>query len=280
MPRIELTEHPADEGLHRVEVTVDGGLFTNYVWTDRDDHVLKKPVLNPLISAHGTSVTRGYPLAPLAGERVDHPHHVGHWMNFGNVNGLDFWNNSDAVPEVDRGRFGVIKHRSVNICEGGDGVGTLQTSSDWVGPSGGALIKETTTFMFHAGEGSRSFDRVTELNAVQDVVFKDDKEGMFALRVRRELEHPAEGGGEFTDAAGVVTKVEQMDNRGVVGMYRSSEGVEGDDVWGTRGDWVFSTHHFYPLEYAKNLVQMALAVRHAGKTRRCDRGRANFSHHL
>src|SRR2546430_8598162 len=31
------------------------------------------------------------------GERVDHPHHVGLWLNHGDVNGLDFWNNSDAI---------------------------------------------------------------------------------------------------------------------------------------------------------------------------------------
>ena len=28
-----------------------------------------------------------------------------------------------------------------------------------------------------------------------------------------------------------------MDNTGVTGVYRSSEGKTGDDVWGTRGHW-------------------------------------------
>ena len=238
MPRVALATLPDSDGLHAVEVTVDGDPFTKYIWTDSDDHVLKKPVLNPLLSSRGTPVTRGYPLDPRPGERVDHPHHVGHWMNFGNVNGLDFWNNSDAVPEEDRGRFGTIKVRSVDAMEGGEGQGSLRTTSEWVSPSGQALIRETTHFIFRASATSRSFDRITTLTALEDVLFKDDKEGTFALRVARELEHPAEGGGEFTDAAGIVTQVEQMDNSGVVGLYRSSEGVEGDDVWGTRGDWV------------------------------------------
>jgi hypothetical protein len=29
-----------------------------------------------------------------------------------------------------------------------------------------------------------------------------------------------------------------MNNDGVTGMYRSSEGIEGNEVWGTRGNWV------------------------------------------
>ena len=70
--------------------------FTSYIWPT----TLKKPVLYPLIDDDGVTVTRGYPLEPRPGERVDHPHHAGLWFNYGNVNGFDFWNNSDAIkPE-------------------------------------------------------------------------------------------------------------------------------------------------------------------------------------
>ncbi|MEO8735643.1 MAG: DUF6807 family protein, partial [Edaphobacter sp.] len=82
----------ANEAQRRVDVTIDGKPFTSYVWPE----TLKKPVLFPLIAVDGVTVTRGYPLAPRAGERVDHPHHAGMWFNYGNVNGFDFWNNSDA----------------------------------------------------------------------------------------------------------------------------------------------------------------------------------------
>jgi hypothetical protein len=50
--------------------------------------------LYPLIADGGITVTRGYPLEPRPGERVDHPHHAGLWFNYGEVNGFDFWNNS------------------------------------------------------------------------------------------------------------------------------------------------------------------------------------------
>ena len=42
--------------------------------------------------------SRGFPLEPRPGERVDHPHpQRGSWLNYGSVNGVDFWNNSTVV---------------------------------------------------------------------------------------------------------------------------------------------------------------------------------------
>ena len=87
-------EVKVNEAAKRVDVTIDGKPFTSYIWPS----TLKKPVLYPLRTAKGTLVTRGFPLDPRQGERVDHPHHVGMWLNHGDVNGLDFWNNSDAIP--------------------------------------------------------------------------------------------------------------------------------------------------------------------------------------
>jgi hypothetical protein len=59
--------------------------------------------------------------------------------------------------------------------------------------------------------------------------------------VRRELEHPADKPEVFTDASGKPTAVPVLDNKGVTGMYRSSEGKTGEAVWGTRGRWVSLT---------------------------------------
>jgi hypothetical protein len=234
MPSVALT--PGD---HEVAVTVDGSPFTTYAWAD-EGFFLAKPVLNPIHTGKGTPVTRGFPIAPRAGERVDHPHHIGLWFNFGNVNGLDFWNNSDDIAEDARGKYGTIRHRSIDHCEGGEGTGTLRTTSEWLTPSGEALLRETTTYTFGAeanASSTRSIERQTELEALTDVLFKDDKEGTMGIRVARELEHPSEDEAVFTDANGNETPVTKMDNTGVVGLYVTSEGVTGDDVWGTRGDW-------------------------------------------
>src|SRR5262244_632072 len=96
----------ADEAHQRVDVTIDGKPFTSYIWPTS----LKKPVLYPLITDEGVTVTRGYPLEPRPGERVDHPHHAGMWFNYGNVNGFDFWNNSDAIKKEDAPKMGNVIH--------------------------------------------------------------------------------------------------------------------------------------------------------------------------
>ena len=58
-----------------IEVKINDQLFTQYYISKNEE--VKKPVLYPLITADGQLLTRGYPVAPRAGERIDHPHHVG-----------------------------------------------------------------------------------------------------------------------------------------------------------------------------------------------------------
>jgi hypothetical protein len=85
-------------------------------------------------------------------------------------------------------------------------------------------------------------DRISTLTALdKPVVFKDAKDGMLGLRVRRELEQPSTETATYTDASGQPTTVKAMDTNGVTGWYRSSEGKAGDAVWSTRGRWTTLT---------------------------------------
>ncbi len=223
------------EADRRVDVLVGGQPFTAYIWPTS----LKKPVLYPIRAANGTVVTRGYPLEPRAGERVDHPHHAGLWFNYGDVNGLDFWNNSTAIKESDAHKMGTIVHRSVNKATSGAGEGTLEVTTDWVDSRGKKLLREDTRFVFRAKNDLRTIDRITTLTALdQPVSFTDNKEGVIGMRVARQLEQPSTTPEKFTDASGRATTVAVLDNTGVTGHYLSSEGKEGDAVWGTRGRWV------------------------------------------
>ena len=115
-PTVAVTEQAAER---RVDVTVGGKPFTSY----RYPTTLQKPVLFPIRTAKGTVVTRGFPLEPRGGERVDHPHHVGLWFNYGDVNGVDFWNNSDALSPEQQAKMGTILHRrGQKFSETGDSV--------------------------------------------------------------------------------------------------------------------------------------------------------------
>jgi hypothetical protein len=218
----------------KVDVYIDGSHFTSYLYPED----IEKPVLYPIKTAHGTYITRGYPLDNRSGERIDHPHHIGLWLNYGDVNGLDFWNNSSAIPADKKDRYGTIIHQSIESVDSGD-KGELMVTADWVDHEGTVLLKEKTKFVFWGEGEKRIIDRITQLSALdKEILFKDNKEGMLGMRMARELEHPSSKPEKFTDAQGNPTDVPTMNNDGVTGLYRSSEGVEGDDVWGTRGKWM------------------------------------------
>ena len=234
-PKVTLVRKDAEK---KVEVLIDGQLFTAYYYPE----TIAKPVLYPIRSLGGADLTRGYPLDPRPGERVDHPHHIGHWFNYGDVNGLDFWNNSAAIPAEKKGGYGtIIPSEEIELKEMGDKA-ELTVGMDWIGPDGRILLKEKTKFVFQADGNKRIIDRISTLTAYGlEVDMKDNKEGMFAIRVARELEHPSDKPELFTDANGIATAVPSLNNEGVTGKYRSSEGKVGDDVWGTRGKWVTLT---------------------------------------
>jgi len=233
--RIDLIQNDKEQ---KVDVMVDGKLFTSFLYSDQIS-VLKKPVLYPLISANGVTITRGYPLDPRPGERTDHPHHIGAWLNYGDVNGLDFWNNSDAIPEERVKEMGIIRLEKINRLESGDGQAELSVTCDWTNSEGKVLLKENTDFIFRAEKGKRIIDRITTLTAQKEPVeFKDNKEGMIGIRVARGLEHPSDKPVTLSDAHGKKTDVPVLDNTGVTGHYLSSEGIEGMEVWGKRAKWV------------------------------------------
>ncbi len=231
-------ELKVDEGNQKVEVFFDGELFTNYIF----DAGLEKPLLYPVMAPGGVPVTRGFPLEPRARERIDHPHHVGLWFNYGDVNGFDFWNNSFAVSPERKGHYGRIIHREIIHCGVSGNVGTLEVKMDWVAPDteqAEKLLVEHSTYLFHGSPGVRIIDRITRLTAAADeVVLRDNKEGMLAIRTDRAFEHPSSKPLVYTDAEGNPSDVPVLDNEGVTGWYHTSNGEEGPDAWGKNARWV------------------------------------------
>ncbi len=227
--------------MDRVEVRMGGELFTSY----RFESSLEKPVLFPVHAPDGTIVTRGYPIAPREKERVDHPHHVGLWFNFGDVNGYDFWNNSSAIGDERKGAYGRIIHRSIEKAETSGKNGVLKVHMDWMAPDNEQaekLLEESTTFIFKAEKGVWMVERITMLTAVKDsIIFTDNKEGMLAIRVDRAFEHTSDNPVILSDASGKSTGEAVLDNQGVTGWYQNSEGDQGLDAWGKNARWVALT---------------------------------------
>ena len=232
-----------DQVNRRVDITIDGQPFTSYIWPTN----LKKPVLYPIIDAGGVTITRGWPLEPRPGERTDHPHHDGLWFNYSNVNGFDFWNNSDAIPAQRAPKMGTIVFDKIVSAKSGATHGDLVTNSTWIDGQNRPILAETTHYIFAHDGQTRSIDLNVTLKALDQVVFNDDKDGLLGLRVARWLESPEEKGGTFTDANGVATKVSAAESLSGIapptGEYLTSEGIKGEAAWSTRGRWCSLTGH-------------------------------------
>jgi hypothetical protein len=215
----------------KVDVMVGGKLFTSYQYLSN----MEKPYLFPIYAPNGSVITRGFPIEPRKGERVDHPHQIGLWFNHGNVNGLDFWNNSSVIPANRKDSYGHIVVKQIVKAK----KNILEVVSNWDDNKGNTLLAENTKYIFSGDKNSRTVDHISTLTAVNGpVTFSDNKEGMFAIRVDRAFEMPSNESLIFTDDKGNPTNVMATDNTGVTGMYTSSSGLKGDKVWSSRNDWV------------------------------------------
>jgi hypothetical protein len=217
-----------------IDVLYDGKLLTAYCFSDS----IMKPFLYPVTTLNGITVTRGYPIMPREGDRTDHPHHVGIWMNYESVNGLDFWNNSIAIPADRKDRYGTIRHDKILQQTADKDKASLIVTANWIRPDGKIILNEKTTYGFTVKDNQFFIDRTTTLTALDiPVEFKDVKDGFFAIRVARELEMPSQEKSEYVDAQGNKTTVPALSNDRITGMYYNNVGVKGDSVWGTKGRW-------------------------------------------
>src|SRR5882757_7733910 len=124
----------ADPANHKVTIKAGGRPFTEFIYPD----TLEKPVLYPIYAPDNQLITRGFPIAPRPGEPVDHPHHLGLWFNYENVNGLDFWNNSYAIAAGKKSQYGWIRTDSILVA----GKGTLKYSAHWTDQKQNVLLTE------------------------------------------------------------------------------------------------------------------------------------------
>lgn len=187
-----------------VTVSCDGQLFTRYIQKSG-----AKPILWPIIGPTGKEMTRGYPMREARSPEVrDHEHHRSLWFDHGDVNGVDFWKESDG--------HGTIEHLEyLGLTDGPEA--TIRTRNAWKTPTGTVLCEDVRTMSFGADDISRWIDFQVTVTAKQPrVVFGDTKEGSFGLRV----------GGAMA-----------VDNH-AGGRIVNSEGQRNGDAWGKPASWV------------------------------------------
>ena len=227
--RIEIHQ---DKERKEVVITIASKPFTSLLYADS----LFKPILFPVYSPAGQLITRGFPLQPRSGESADHPHHEGSWMNYENVNGIDFWNNSYAIPKEQAAKYGRIITDSVWINKEG-AVPQLNIQSGWINFQKKKMMTEHTVFRFSGSENIRIIDRITTWTAEEDLDFQDAKDGLLGMRVTRELQLPSSVSNIFRDINGIKTQVDPSNSGIESGHYLASNGLEDDSVWSSSGNW-------------------------------------------
>ncbi|HLY59650.1 MAG TPA: PmoA family protein [Terriglobia bacterium] len=223
MPSARAGEEPVKLTRHgdQIEVQVGGQPFTTYFFGAESP----KPYLHPLRSAQGTIVTRGWPMVKdIPGEDHDHIHHRAMFFAHGDINGIDFWGESELSKEAQtvNGRSysseGLTKGRTVfrklDVMQSGPASGTMRAEFNLVGPDGKVIAEETQGYTFRGDSQSRIIDCEFTIRANKTPVkMGDTKEGTFAIRVVKALAKPN------------------------VHMLNSNGGV-GEEIWGKRADWV------------------------------------------
>ena len=222
--------------LKKADVFIGNELFTSLLYADS----LKKAVLYPVNAPGNIAVTRGWPIAPKSGDQIDHPHQIGVWFNYGDVNGADYWNNSTKI-DTNAKAYGTIKLNKIVSVKNGRGKAELVTLSTWYNPGGKSMLKETSTYVFTVDGVNRIVDRKTDLKALQNISFKDNKEGLFAIRVAREMEYPSSKAVKVYTPEGIKSVIA---NEKLSGKYESSTGITGEEVFGTRSKWLKLSGNF------------------------------------
>lgn len=217
---------------NKIDVFIGDKLFTSFLYPD----TLEKPVLYPVSAANGTVVTRGFPINTQPGDPTDHPHHLGIWFTYENVNGLDFWNNSYAIAPDKKHSYGWIRTDKILNTSGGS-KGMISYHANWTDQQKNVLLEENTRLEFSGTEHLRIIDRTTILTADTLINFTDAKDGMYGIRLAHALQIPSKKDEEFKDNKGNVTVVKGGTDAIANGNYLTSEGKTGDDAWSTRGKW-------------------------------------------
>ena len=207
-------------GPEQIAVEIDGKPFTVFYVGGKD---LNRPYLHPLRSASGKAVTRSVPAGQVPGESVDHPHHAGLFYGHGDVNGFNYWAIQN-VPTKPSATMGRIVLKKVGSVQSGKESGSVDVVLSWLMPDGKPLLTESRKMTFYAHPTLRIIDFDFDFTAIDKVVFRDTKEGTFALRV-----------------AGALDELQTKDTRDPAsrGKLTNAQGGAGEaNVWGKRSEWV------------------------------------------
>jgi hypothetical protein len=211
---VELAKHA-----HSIEVLIDGKPFTTYYFDPQE----AKPYLQPLCTARGTVVTRGFPVGneiPRAHwyDPNIEPHQRPMYFAHGDVDGFTFWAEEVFARRFyghEAEKYGRTVIERLEQATSGPRSGEIRARFNLLAPGNRVLAEETQRLMFRGGPDTRTIDCEFVIYANHGPVrMGDTKEGTFAIRVIKQLDSPPGH------------------------MVSSSGGVGEPEIWGKRANWV------------------------------------------
>jgi hypothetical protein len=201
----------------RVKIEINGRPFSEYHFKGGS-----RPFLYPILGPNGLALTRNWPMKEVEAEERDHPHHRSFWYGHGEVNGHDFWSESDQA--------GKTVHEAFTEIQSGPDTGVIKSKNQLVAKDGTIVATDERTLRFYSRTDARVFDFEITIHASHgDLTFGDTKEGTMALRL-----------------AETMRLKPNKDNVGKpTGHIVNSEGQREGETWGKRAKWV---DYYGPVE--------------------------------
>lgn len=187
----------ADIGGDKLEVKVDGRLFTRYHYSAE----FPRPFLYPFIGPQETQVTRSFPMRnDVEGEAHDHPHHRSVWVAYGEVNGSDNWSEGKDHAWIRHLRFEEVTSGRV--------FGRIKSVNSWTDKDGVKQMEDIREFTFYNVGPERLVDvKVKFVASEGEVKLTDTKEGgIISVRVATSMD--GDKGGMIVNAYGGKTEAE------------------------------------------------------------------------
>jgi hypothetical protein len=148
------------------------------------------------------------------------------------VNGYNYWaiQNVATPPSKASATMGRIVLKEVASIKGGKESGSVDVVFTWLKPDSAPLLTETRRMTFYSHPELRIIDFDFDFAAIEKVVFRDTKEGTFAMRMATVLEEPP-----VKEKPGALARSGKLVN--------AQGGERESNVWGKRSAWVDYSGH-------------------------------------
>lgn len=193
MQTISAAEIKAVRNGSKIDVTIDGQLFTSYIFSAEEKFPFFFPINGPITSGSVTSMRNG-----------DFPHHSSLYFGCDMVNGGNYWYSGVEQGKIKASgglELGQIVSNGAKIKQQGDRV-VIADECIWQHPGAEAPLKDSREITITAPmKGLRIIDFDITVETLTDVEILKNNHSLFAARVDADIS--VKNGGVMINAEGI-----------------------------------------------------------------------------